>query len=167
MARLATLLAMSNNENATEFISGYYYKLAYAPNDLPKFYNQEKATIWRQSMETTNGVPFSEAKKVLIPSIARGSKISVMEYNILNVRNGFVLNVFGKIENETSRKFVQTFFIEAVEGDDSSRACIVSDSLKYELTPEEEEVLQLAEVPRANRQYKRKQIQNKFVYNSD
>ncbi|KAH0791676.1 hypothetical protein GPJ56_004362 [Histomonas meleagridis] len=157
----------NNNEIAMEFISAYYNKLAYAPNDLPKFYNQEKAIIWRQSMESPNGIPFIDAKKDLTPHIARGSKISVMDYNILNVGSGFILNVFGKIESEITHKFVQTFFIETVEGDDSSRTCVISDSFKYDLSNEEEEALQLTEIPQPKRQYKRKKNNNKFVYKSD
>ncbi|KAH0790570.1 hypothetical protein GPJ56_005559 [Histomonas meleagridis] len=156
-----------NNTIASEFIAAYYYKLTYVPNDIQKFYNQEKATIWRQSMESSNAIPFKDAKNLLVPTITKGSKVSVLEYNILNVENGFILNVFGKIEEgETARKFVQTFFIEIVKAEDVSRICIISDSLKYESTKEEEEALQLTEV-RPKKQYKKKPTPNKFVYKAD
>jgi hypothetical protein len=112
---------------ASEFVVAYYKSLVYRPNDVPKFYDQETAIIWRAELNSRKGVSFGQGSPFLIPEIARGSSVSVTDFNVLALEKGWSVSVWGSIVSETQGSlFNQCFVIVDVAG----RSFIVSDALK-------------------------------------
>lgn len=152
---------------ATEFISAYYYKLSFSPAEVPKFYDQENALIWRQELERRDGVDFNTASKFLVPEIVKGSKVVIYDYTMLKNEKGFLLTVCGYIkhENEEKKEFQQIFEVEEIDG----KYAIVKDILRYaKYTKEEQEEeleSKLIKIARkVNVGNKKKGRASKFVY---
>jgi hypothetical protein len=135
---LATL-----ESTAAEFIAAYYQNVTYSPEDVAKFYDPESAIIWRKSLNSKVGVKFSEAGGILVPTIEKGSSVSILDYHLVQIDQGFVLNVIGKIAHETNTEcFNQTFTIYRRE----DRVFIVGDSLRFANLGREQD-LELVYVP--------------------
>jgi hypothetical protein len=123
---------------AAEFVRSYYTKLAFFPSDIPKFYDEDRATVWREQLNSTLAVPFASARDFLIPTIEEGSTVSVSSFAVLPVEKGFSLVVQGAIASDSSANFFTQFFtFGTVEG----RFFIVADALSLrqsESAPETE-----------------------------
>lgn len=111
---------------ANEFLVAYYTNLVYPKNDQDKFY-AENATILRPGMESTVGLPISEAKGQICYDITTGTEFSVLTYEILPIPEyGFNLYVTGtqKCDGET-KLFNQNFTLHFAH----ERYFVVSDFL--------------------------------------
>lgn len=116
---------------AKEFVVAFYQYFFAFPmkKDLAKFYDQEKAQIWRAGLESEVSVPLTEAmeKKLLGYVPKKGSQVAVTSYNVMPVNNGMALSVFGSIngpEGETNYTFSHFITLESV----CERFFIVADS---------------------------------------
>lgn len=154
---------------AAEFVSAYYFKLAFKPAEIPKFYDQEKALIWRKELDQKDAVKFEDAVKCLVPAITKGSKIVISDFVVIDNENGFLINVSGYVshESEAKRTFQQVFELEEVE----NRFVVVKDILKnvVNMSKEEEEEFEkkLYKLPKTNKRYPSKKKNNtpsKFIY---
>ena len=115
---------------AAQFIVLYYQNFVYSPEELPKLYCQETATIWRESLKSAMAVKVAEAHAILVPPMEKGSTVTVINYSVNPNEFGYAISVLGKIEFDTaSRVFVQDFVI----AHKYDRIFIVSDSLRLDI----------------------------------
>lgn len=115
---------------AAQFIVLYYQNFVYSPEELPKLYCQETATIWRESLKSAMAVKVEEAHDILVPPMEKGSTVTVINYSVNPNEFGYAISVLGKIEfDTTSRVFVQDFVI----AHKYDRIFIVSDSLRLDI----------------------------------
>jgi hypothetical protein len=109
-----------------EFIRAYYTSLVYNPDDLPHFYDQGTAAIWRDQLGDSPARPFGETRQVLVPEIPKGAKVAVLRFTALPIPSGFSIIVVGEIgHGRASRPFHQCFTLAAVQ----DRFFVVGDYL--------------------------------------
>jgi hypothetical protein len=114
----------SVRDTAREFVRAYYTYVVQTPDDLHKFYDTDKATIWRDQLGANPGVAFDRA--LLAPEIGQGSRVAVTRYNVLPGQSGFSVAVYGSITFAgVARLFHQFLTLSDVEG----RFSVVSDCL--------------------------------------
>jgi hypothetical protein len=169
----------STAEIAAEFVRSYYTKFVYFPAEVPKFYDEEHATVWREPIRSSLAVPFAAARDFLIPPIDEGSTVSVSSFNVLPIDKGFSLVVQGAISRgDVGHFFTQFFTLNSSEG----RFFIVADSLTIQSPerriPSTDDLLAVAPArkddaesepgtkpaPKGKRAPKRKDGSNKWVY---
>jgi hypothetical protein len=113
---------------AAEFIRAYYTSLVYSPDDLPQFYDQEAAAIWRDQLGDAPASPFDQTREVLVPDIPRGAKVAVLRFTALPIPSGFSIVVVGEIgHGGASRPFHQCFTLAAFQ----DRFFVVGDYLTF------------------------------------
>lgn len=101
--------------------------MIFSPHEMPKFYDQE-CQVWRESMNSFPGQPYSEASALVIPTIEVGSKFVITQYMTNKLQDGFSITVFGGLENnEATRNFVQVFTLS----NKHQRYFITTDTLKF------------------------------------
>ena len=105
----------SVTDTAREFVRAYYTYLVQNPNGLHKFYDTDRATIWRDQLGGGPGVSFDRA--VLVPQISQGSRVAVSLYNILPEQSGFSVAVYGSVAFEAvTRLFHQFLTLNEIDG---------------------------------------------------
>jgi hypothetical protein len=121
----------SVRDTAREFVRAYYTYLVQNPDDLHKFYDTEKATIWRDQLGGNPGVAFDRA--LLAPEISQGSRVAVSRYSVLPGQSGFSVAVHGSITfGGVARLFHQFLTLTETDG----RFSVVSDYLSFYQTQE-------------------------------
>jgi hypothetical protein len=116
----------SPSDVAAEFVRSYYTKLAYQPSEIPKFYDEERATIWRAEVGGPLAIPFAAAREFLVPHIEEGSAVSVVSFHVLPLESGFGLVAEGGISHGgASSFFTQCFTLGTADG----RFFVLADSL--------------------------------------
>jgi hypothetical protein len=129
---------MADVSAASEFVMAYYTHLAYQPSDLPKFYDQDNARVWRSSLPSNIGVPFSTLGPQFIPDIPEGSSVTVLNYNVLPLETGLAVVVHGSLVCESFAKLFDQFFtLEQV----ADRFFITGDSLTLIEAPRDSDLL--------------------------
>ena len=138
---------------AKEFVVAFYqYFFTPVKKDLIKFYDQEKAQIWRAGLNSEVAVPINEMdKKMLGYTPKRGSQVAVTSYNVMPLEEGMAIAVFGSIngpEGEASYTFTHFITLASV----CDRFFIVADSFNLAESAaaeiNEEEYFQVAVKPK-------------------
>jgi hypothetical protein len=111
---------------AAEFVRSYYTKLVFQPAEIPKFYDEEHATIWRTDLQSPLAAPFADARDFLVPRIEDGSTVSVSAFHVLPLDKGFSLVAEGAIARGDACHFFTQFF---TFGCSEGRFFIIADSL--------------------------------------
>jgi hypothetical protein len=166
-------------EIAAEFVRSYYTKLIYFPAEIAKFYDEEHATVWRDTIKASLAVPFAAARAFLVPHIEEGSTVSVSSFHVLPIDKGLSLVVEGAIaRGNVCHFFTQFFTLGSAEG----RFFVVADSLSIrppesQIPPPTDNLVAVAPpkrddaeaepkpAPKGKRAQKRKDVgSNKFIY---
>ena len=162
---------------AEEFIAAYYTTIAYDSRNVFKFYDQEKAEIFRQNLSPKQTSNIKQAKHVLAPNLSSFDKLSIINYsfNQFGSKNNFLnVHVFGKqFQNNKIINFAQHFTLEII-GD---KMVIISDSLNtFTNDQEDAEVLIEYENPnkapqrssgyinKQKKEKKAKKLSNPFIF---
>lgn len=116
---------MQENEVGYHFISSYYTSLAYNPDDIKKYYDND-ANIWRSTMNTQVGKKLSEASNELVIKIPTGCEIVMTGYNILPLNGQILINTNGYILNENETELFNQTFVLAEKA--AKRYFIIADS---------------------------------------
>ncbi|OHT02351.1 hypothetical protein TRFO_07208 [Tritrichomonas foetus] len=143
------------SEIAAEFVAAYYTAVAYDFRNVYRFYDQEKAEIYRQGHPSGNAVKLSEIKHNIVPNNSGCEKVCVTNYNAyqsINQPNCINIQVIGKViknsEENITTEFAQFFTLEHV-GD---RFVIIADSLtSIEKNSNHESIDLLVEIERPAR----------------
>jgi hypothetical protein len=111
---------------AAEFVRSYYTKLVYEPGELAKFYDEERATVWRAELGQRLALPFAAAREFLVPRIEEGSAVSVASFHALPLAGGLGVVVEGAIARDDACGFVTQCFTLGSAG---GRFFVLADSL--------------------------------------
>jgi len=111
---------------AGEFVAAYYTALVYNPSDVRKFYDEDRATVWRHGLDSEVGVRFRDAESLVVPVIAAGSLVSIVSYAVLPIASGFSLVARGQIAYGGDTQAFEQFFTVTTFAD---RWFIESDAL--------------------------------------
>lgn len=124
---------------AAEFVVAYYTACVYDFRSVIKFYDPEKALIYRQSLPDGKPAKVNEAKHFIVPILKGHEKLVVLNYtfNPLSINNDtengtqyFNVVTIGKIVKDEKEglfsQFSQFFTLEFVNNE---RVAIISDSL--------------------------------------
>lgn len=127
-----------------EFVVAYYTASVYDFRSVIKFYDPEKAQIYRQSLPSGKPTNVNEAKQVLVPNLKGHEKLIIQNYTFNplplfpeneNGINYFNIVVIGKIvkseKDNLISQFSQFFTLEILNNE---RIAIISDSLT--ITPQ-------------------------------
>lgn len=117
---------------AGEFVIAYYKSLLYAPTELFKFYDEEKATVWRNMGATGVALKKAMGKRFFVPSIPAGGSVIVNSFAVLPITQGLSVVVNGQFTGtDAALCFTQCFTLTSCDG----RWFIESDALTTTVIP--------------------------------